>query len=163
MTTTIWFLLQEGQERADVTSARLSLKKQQGPCKSLWWPGQVTQRCAPATLPAWSSTKPIKGLKTYQDLQSLCIFGSDQLERDSLKVFGAWGTRKPHPEVQRTRLGDSNYLRVKDINLKLVGFKIFHYSSCTPFAMKSFQSDGLKFRQVMLEWDRGSTCCVLWA
>lgn len=117
---------------------------------------KVIQRCAPDTLPGSnSSTKPIKEIKTYQDTQSLYIFGSDQLERDSLKDFGARGTRKPHPEVQRIPLWDSNYLAVKDINLKLVGFKIFHYSSCTPFAMKSFQSDGFKFRQVMLEWDRG--------
>lgn len=51
---------------------------------------KVIQRCAPATFPASnSSTKPIKGLKNYQDLECMYIFGSDQLERDSLKDFVA--------------------------------------------------------------------------
>jgi len=55
------------------------------------------------------------------------IFGSDQLERESLKDFVAWGARKPYSELQRISLWDSNYSAVKDINLKLLGFKIFHY------------------------------------
>lgn len=119
MITTICFLLQVGQERADVTRARLSLKKQQGSCKSLWCPGQShPEMCSSHTPSSNSSTKPIKGLKTHQDPQPLSIFGSEQLERDSLKDFGAWGTRKPHLEVQRIPLWDSNYLAVKDINLK---------------------------------------------
>lgn len=79
------------------------------------------------------------------------IFGSDELERDGLTDFVAWGPGKPYLEVQRNSLWDSNYFAVKDINLKLLGFKIFHYSSRTPFPMISFQSEGFKFTQVMLE------------
>lgn len=93
----------------------------------------------------------LKQLENYRDLEIMHIFGSDQLERDNLKDFVAWGAGKTYSEVQRISLWDSNYSAVTDINLKLQGFKIFHYSFCTPFAMISFQSDGFKFTQVMLE------------
>lgn len=101
---------------------------------------------------SWPQTAPqnqLKCLENYQGLESMCIFGSDRLERESLKDFVAQGAGKTYSEVQRIRLWDSNYSTVMDINLKFLGFKIFHYSFCTPFAMISFQSDGFKFTQVM--------------
>lgn len=74
-----------------------------------------------------------------------------------------WGTRKSYSEVQRIRLWDCNYSAVRGINLKLPGFKIFHYASCIPFAVIPFQSDGFKFTQVMLEQDREYAFYVLQA
>lgn len=68
-----------------------------------------------------------------------------------LKDSVIWKDGKPYSNVQRPSLWRSNYSAVMDTTLKLQGFKPFHYSFCTLFAKISFQSDGIKFTQVMLK------------